>query len=175
MPLCESVNENSEQICFLRHRKKFIWENRDFNVASKAVLDYIKNVVLFGREKKRTCEEVKENLPQNFVLYNVWCSKTNRWHLGWLNGEEACVHGTGYPTTKNSSLFDTRDECCATFTGACETEVESNEEDWKSAPLEMALALFHDYHTISKERADLRKIRHQEKKERKVRRKMRKA
>lgn len=186
VPLCEDVDESEERTCFMRQRKKFIWENRNFNLASKAVLDYIKNVVLFGREKKRTCKEVKENLPQNFVLYNIWCFKANCWHLGLSNGEEACVYGTGYlddmdEATKGSLLFDTKDKCCAAFPKACLTESESKEENGKSSQGEMVL--FHDYRKISSrdeavsraEVAALQKVKDMEKKKRQARRKEQKA
>merc|ERR1712086_170031 len=152
VPLCEDVDEYAERRhCFLRQRKKFIWENRNFNVESKAVLDYIENVVLFGQEKERTCKEVKNNLPKNFVLYNVWCSKPYRWHLATSNGKKACVYGTSYPiditneATKGSLLFDTNDKCCSTFPESCRVEAESNAGNRTNFTGEMVL--FHDYHT----------------------------
>jgi len=189
VPLCEGVDESAERICFLRQRKNFIWEKRDFNVKSKAVLDYIENVVLFGRENEKSCEEVMENLPNNFVLYNIWCFKLSRWHLGTMNREEACVYGTGYATghmdeaTKGSYLFDTKDECCAAYSEACQSDVESNEQNQNISFGEMAL--FHAYRKNSRQDeasspakdadAATKKDKNREKKEWKARRKQRKA
>jgi len=183
VPLCEGVDEKEEQTCFLRQRKKFIWENRDFNVESQVVLDYIEHVVLFSREKERTCDEVKEGLPEKFVHYNVWCSKSNRWHLGSPNGEKACVYGTGYTiehmdeATHGSLLFDGRGECCAAYPGACRAEAESNEENQKISF--EGMVLFHGYRehsrgdeTVSRAKeVALEKVKRREKKERKARRK----
>ena len=70
VPLCEGVDEEDLQRCFLKKRKNFIWENRDFTVESDVVLRYIEKFVLFGRDRQKTCEELKDQLDQRFVLYN---------------------------------------------------------------------------------------------------------
>ena len=186
VPLCEGVDESAERTCFMRQRKKFIWENRDFNVPSKAVLDYIRNVVLSGRKKERTCREMQKQLPPKFVLYNVWCSEVNHWHLRSSNGEKACVYGTGYQNrtiekTEDSRRFNTKGKCCTAFPEACREASESKEEESDSSPSKMVL--FHDYHKFSSsdeaasqaELAAFLKLKDKERKKRQARKKERKA
>eukprot|EP00571_Detonula_confervacea_P004960 CAMPEP_0172322110 /NCGR_PEP_ID=MMETSP1058-20130122/45032_1 /TAXON_ID=83371 /ORGANISM="Detonula confervacea, Strain CCMP 353" /LENGTH=811 /DNA_ID=CAMNT_0013037759 /DNA_START=151 /DNA_END=2583 /DNA_ORIENTATION=+ len=128
VPLCEGVNEEAEQLCFLKQRKKFIWENRDFMVESKAVLQYIEQFVLYGRDIERTCDELKDQLDGRFVMYNIWCAKPKYWYPGFSEGEKACIYGVGYPIDhidpikKDIYLFDSRDDCCAAYQQACPAE-----------------------------------------------------
>ena len=78
--LCVGVGEvgsEEEKECFLSRRKIFIWDNRDFNVDPKVVIQYIENLVLFMRDDEmgKQCAEVKGRLDDRFVLYNVWCAE----------------------------------------------------------------------------------------------------
>ncbi len=85
VPLCQGVVEEELKSCFMKQKKKFIWENRDFVIDNKTVLKYIQNFVMFGTKRNRTCEEMETSLDKRFVLYNIWCikssqSKTNHIH-----------------------------------------------------------------------------------------------
>ena len=73
VPLCHGVEGDRLQSCFMKKRKTFIWENRDFVVDSEAVLSYIQSFVMFGHERNRTCDEMEASLDKRFVLYNIWC------------------------------------------------------------------------------------------------------
>mmetsp|Transcript_37262 Transcript_37262/g.78065 ORF Transcript_37262/g.78065 Transcript_37262/m.78065 type:complete len:847 (+) Transcript_37262:261-2801(+) len=155
VPLCEGVPETALQLCFMKKKRNFVWENRDFNVESKAMLQYIKDFVLFGREKERTCEELKGALDDRFVLYNVWCSKPSYWYPTLVEGERDCVHGTEYPIDHTADksltdkyLFDNKDKCCDAFPGACKNQRESDDTEQKKSAGN-AIALFHNYHKLS--------------------------
>mmetsp|Transcript_18816 Transcript_18816/g.34690 ORF Transcript_18816/g.34690 Transcript_18816/m.34690 type:complete len:169 (+) Transcript_18816:172-678(+) len=158
----------------MRQRKKFIWENRDFNVESEAVLHYIEKFVLFGREKERACDELQEEMPNKFVLYNVWCSKPKYWFPGFSDGEKACVYGTGYPIDhtdeliKGMYLFDSKDACCVAYKAACQAETESDKKEQENSS-ENGVSLFHSYHTLSSEEETEQKalLRSRNKKKRK--------
>ena len=83
VPLCEGVAKEEEEACFLRDRKKFIWDNRDFTVNADAILLYIEKFVLlynYNREtinNSLTCDELQYNLDDRFVMYNVWCTRSS--------------------------------------------------------------------------------------------------
>lgn len=128
MPQCEGVPTEALQTCFMRNRKRFIWENRDFNVDVDPIMQYIDQFVVFGRDKERTCEEFKGRLDDRFVLYNVWCTKQAKWYPTVANGELACEYDSGYPfdhtvnnTTPRPMLFDSREGCCTAWEQACNT------------------------------------------------------
>ncbi|KAL9185607.1 hypothetical protein ACHAXT_003384 [Thalassiosira profunda] len=131
VPLCEGVPEGAEQTCFMRQRKKFIWENRDFTVESAAVMHYIDQFVLFVRDKQRPCDELKHRLDERFVLYNVWCTKPELWYPMERDGEQACVYGADYPIdhtdelVKGTHLFDSRSKCCSANPAACLSHAKS--------------------------------------------------
>lgn len=76
VPLCKGVEEAELQVCFMKSRKKFLWESRDFNVDPRAVLDYIGKFVLRNTQQKtQPCEEMEVSLGDRFVLYNVHCTR----------------------------------------------------------------------------------------------------
>ena len=52
VPLCQGVEGDRLQGCFMKKRKTFIWENRDFVVDSEAVLSYFQSFVMFGHVMK---------------------------------------------------------------------------------------------------------------------------
>ena len=157
VPLCEGVDEEDLQRCFLKKRKNFIWENRDFTVESDVVLRYIEKFVLFGRDRQKTCEELKDQLDQRFVLYNVWCSKPRKWYPTLLDGEKACAYGATYPVDHTSDvkttlfLYDKRKDCCAAFPEACLSDTDSNALRKKDFP-GSTYSLFHSYHELSNEK-----------------------
>lgn len=171
VPLCEGVSKEKEQNCFLKQRKKFIWENRDFIVESDAILQYIENFVLFGREKERSCEEMIGQLNERFVLYNIWCTKPPYWYPGLTeHGERSCIHGSNYPldhtdeTKKEIMLFENKEDCCSAF------RLECQDSKGTAQPSSSELALFHKYHEVSsaKEAAssNVKRIPNQERKKR---------
>ena len=69
------VGSEDEKECFLKQRKIFIWDNRDFSVEPEVVIQYVENLVLFMRDDEmgKLCSEVTDRLDERFVLYNVWC------------------------------------------------------------------------------------------------------
>ncbi|KAL7532129.1 hypothetical protein ACHAWF_004017 [Thalassiosira exigua] len=159
VPLCEGVGEEALQTCFLKRRKHFIWENRDFNVDPEPMLRYLETFVLPGRRKDKSCEELWDGLDdERFVLYNVWCRKPRYWYPS-AKGE--CVRGAGYPLdhtvprVRESSLFDDREGCCAAFPDVCR-EVEGARKGGSSTSSpgkvdddgddDYDYALFHMYH-----------------------------
>lgn len=78
--LCVGVGEvgsEAEKNCFLKQRKMFTWDNRDFNVEPDVIIQYIEKLVLFMRDDEmgKLCSEVKDRLDERFVLYNIWCKK----------------------------------------------------------------------------------------------------
>jgi hypothetical protein len=80
--LCVGVGEvgsEEEKECFLKRRKVFLWDNRDFNVEPDVVMQYIEKLVLFMRDDDLgiLCKEVKDSLDDRFVLYNIWCKEGN--------------------------------------------------------------------------------------------------
>ena len=79
VPLCGGVEEAKLPACFMKSRKKFLWENRDFNVDPRAVLKYIGKFVLRNtKEKAQPCEEMEAGLGDRFVLYNVHCTRDGK-------------------------------------------------------------------------------------------------
>ena len=78
VPLCQGVVEEELQNCFMKQKKKFIWDNRDFVVASESILKYIQNFVMFGTGRNRTCDEMETSLDKRFVMYNIWCIKQSQ-------------------------------------------------------------------------------------------------
>ena len=79
VPLCDGVEEAELHTCFMKSRKKFIWENRDFNVEPRAVLKYVEKFVLRNtQEKTQPCEEMEVGLGDRFVLYNVHCTRDGK-------------------------------------------------------------------------------------------------
>lgn len=158
VPLCDGFADEELQKCFMRHRKKFIWENRDFLVEKEAVLRYIEKFVLFKRDEARACDELKTNLDDRFVLYNIWCLKPKFWFPA-SDATKGCVHGTGYPIdhtnekrAKEVYLFDTKDACCATYPAACQGKEAAEPHNSEPSSPGYALSLFHSYHEISQER-----------------------
>lgn len=161
VPLCEDAgDEHAEKMCFMARRKSFLWENRDFNVEARAVLRYVEDFVLFGREEERTCEELKERLDGGlFVLYNIWCSKPVYWFPGFSEeGRKACIRGAGYPFDhtdeflKGTTLFNRREDCCARYPMACAGETRGDDEkDPESSAGNVTVGnvtvLYHNYHT----------------------------
>mmetsp|Transcript_28723 Transcript_28723/g.69143 ORF Transcript_28723/g.69143 Transcript_28723/m.69143 type:complete len:244 (+) Transcript_28723:233-964(+) len=150
VPMCEGVNEGAEQQCFMKQRKKFIWENRDFVVGAEPILKYIENFVLFGRKKTRTCTELNERLDDRFVMYNVWCAKPRHWYPGKVEGEPSCTYGTEYPfdhTVRTDFLFESRDGCCSAFPIACQSKTNNVERSSRNT----TVSLWHNYEKLSPE------------------------
>ncbi|KAL7542693.1 hypothetical protein ACHAXR_012002 [Thalassiosira sp. AJA248-18] len=161
VPLCEGVSEEELQSCFMRKRKRFIWENRDFVMESQAILQYIEQFVLFGREKERSCEEMAGQLDKRFVMYNIWCSKPKYWFPGYSSdGEKACLYGSDYPVDhtekfkKDSFLFGSKEDCCTAFSVACQGAPPQEEVQPSSG-----LSLFHIYHESSKKEIKVVKLK----------------
>lgn len=160
VPLClDAVGEEDEKNCFLKQRKKFIWENRDFLVDSDAILQYIEKVVVFARDKLRSCEEMVGQLDDRFVMYNIWCSKQKHWFPSLLpGGLKGCIHGSNYPidptkeySTASKMLFDNKKECCDEFNLECKDAGTMVDGESSSSS---ELALFHKYHEMTKERSE---------------------
>ena len=140
VPLCVGAEESVLQDCFLSQRKRFIWENRDFNVDIEPMLQYIEQFVLFNRDKERQCDELKDRLDKKFVMYNVWCNKPNKWHPTMLlDGTKVCGYGSDYPVDNTDLvaskmfLFDTKDDCCDMYPGVCENESKAIEQQQQNA------------------------------------------
>lgn len=156
MPQCEGVPAEALQTCFMRNRKRFVWENRDFNVEVNPIMQYIDQFVVFGRYK-RTCEEFKDQLDDGFVLYNIWCTKPAKWYPMIVNnGELACEYDSGYPfdhtinnTTPRPMLFDSRESCCAAWEQACNTtnEYQSQGSIRQVESSRMSKHVWHKYHS----------------------------
>lgn len=73
VPLCEDeVGSEEEKECFIskNNRMKFIWENRDFNVKSDTVIQFIEHSIL---SHNYDCSNITGTLDAKFVQYNVWC------------------------------------------------------------------------------------------------------
>ncbi|KAL3816881.1 hypothetical protein ACHAXA_006957, partial [Cyclostephanos tholiformis] len=160
VPLCEGVPQDQEESCFLRRRKQFIWDNRDFIVESGIILRYIEKFVLLVRGKERTCNELKDALDDRFVIYNTWCVKPNYWFPGSWEGVKDCIYGSGYPidhtdsAKKDAYLFDEREACCAAYQLLCQSET----HDLQQSPQNTTLSLWHNYHPRTK-RAKKRKMK----------------
>ena len=140
VPLCVGAEESVLQDCFLSQRKRFIWENRDFNVDIEPMLQYIEQFVLFTRDKERRCDELKDKLDKKFVMYNVWCNKPNKWHPTMLlDGTKVCGYGSDYPVDNTDLvaskmfLFNTKDDCCDMYPGVCENESKAIEQQQQNA------------------------------------------
>ncbi|KAL3766502.1 LOW QUALITY PROTEIN: hypothetical protein ACHAW5_001171 [Stephanodiscus triporus] len=152
VPLCEGVPKDQEKQCFMSQKKKFIWENRDFTVESSAILRYIDKFVLFVREKDRTCDELKDTLDKKFVMYNIWCVKPNYWFRGTSEGEDDCIHGSGYSidhtdsSNKDLFLFDKREDCCNRFYPLCQTKIQNIQHSSENT----TLSLWHNYQPLTK-------------------------
>ena len=137
----------------MRNRKRFIWENRDFNVDVDPIIQYIDQFVVFGRDKERTCEEFKDQLDERFVLYNIWCTKPAKWYPMIVNKELACEYDSGYPfdhtvnnTTPRPMLFDSRESCCNTWEQACNnTTSQGSIQQVESS--RMSNHVWHKYHS----------------------------
>jgi hypothetical protein len=144
------VPKDQEESCFLRQRKTFIWENRDFTVESDEILRYIEKFVLFIRERERACYELTDALDERFVMYNIWCVKPNYWfpQFPW-GGDKGCIHGSWYPVDHTDSskkdvfLFDKREDCCAAFPHLCETDSQNIQH---LPPEKSTISLWHNYH-----------------------------
>lgn len=125
------------------------------------MLQYIENFVLFGREKERTCDELKDRLDERFVMYNIWCTKPSYWYPTVLEGEKTCNYGADYamdhtdPMKKDAFFFDSREACCGAFPVACQVEGgKSKKEQKHNNPSIPTLSVFHNYHELSPEQKE---------------------
>lgn len=83
VPLCEGVDDDQLEHCFLKNKKNFMWDVRDFNVRPDIVIQYIERFVLYMKGEQRQCKDVEHRLDDKFVLYNVWCA----WDHGEVDSE----------------------------------------------------------------------------------------
>ena len=173
VPLCEGVPEKALQTCFMSQRKKFIWENRDFRVGIEPMMQYIEQFVLFTRKKERTCEELKESsLDPRFVMYNVWCSKPNKWYPTIVKGEKVCGYSADYPydhtdPIHQSYLFDSRDDCCDAYPEACQsTNVEFDIREGGNST-RLTKLVWHHYDKPTLEQMSAQVVKKKRKKKRK--------
>jgi hypothetical protein len=149
VPLCQGVQDEELQSCFMKQRKKFIWENRDFVVDSDAILKYIQKFVIYGLERDRTCDEIEATFDKRFVLYNIWCLQPNVWFLdgSTFNGGSDCIHGSSVYRSDNIEsveVFDSREECCTVNRLQCQSEVRYNRHQRQN----YTLSVLHSYHEL---------------------------
>ena len=157
----------------MSQRKKFIWENRDFRVGIEPMMQYIEQFVLFTRKKERTCEELKESsLDPRFVMYNVWCSKPNKWYPTIVKGEKVCGYSADYPydhtdPIHQSYLFDSRDDCCDAYPEACQsTNVEFDIREGENST-RLTKLVWHHYDKPTLEQMSAQVVKKKRKKKRK--------
>lgn len=146
VPLCQGVQDEQLQSCFLKQKRMFIWENRDFVVGSEAVLKYIQNFVLFVIESNRTCDEMEASLDKRFVFYNIWCTQPNFWFLARSDFERGndCMYGSVYPLDNKDSMkvFDSREACCTANHIECQFKSSKHHQE------NVSLSVLHSYHEL---------------------------
>ena len=81
VPLCLHVdpsNEEEDRECLMNktNNKLFRWADRDFNVPSKVIEDFLSSFL--AKENNSLCDNMQERaLEGNFVLYNAFCRHEN--------------------------------------------------------------------------------------------------